>query len=257
MFRILVRHCSSKAVAKAESKKSWNRDNKQLFGAVATKKTRKTKAKCDPEVKKIAVPVTSKPTEPVLGSEMHWMLGSAHNRKRMLAKVYDNTERIALNVKHPVEERQQVENKKSFNAILKVPLINRELNGELLEIPELSYNEVPSVGKILQATMSDSARNALMQWKLAKVEELGVDGFEKLQKENLGRGLRFHNMLQDYFTGAIDEASMTEHHPNYLVWKSVQSVLPEVNKQALFVEKRVQHPVLRYKGVVDCVSTIG
>lgn len=174
----------------------------------------------------------------------------------------DATERIALKVKHPSVVEQETRNKSAFADILKVPLISSSISDSneepILQIPELlNSNEMPSVGKILQATMSDSARNALMQWKLAKLEELGEEGFAQLQKDNLGRGLRLHNLLQDYFTHGIEEHSITEAHPSYLVWKSVRPVLQQVDKQALLVERRVQHPVLRYKGVVDCVSTIG
>lgn len=247
---------------KAETKISWNRDNKQLFGPVAkVKKPRKNKKNESAGKCEIATEKQKQPVEPILSSEMHWMLGSASNRRRMLARNIPNardTERIVLKVKHPVEEKKYQQNKSAFSGILKVPLITRE-GEEWSEIPEIDSSERPSVGKILQATMTENARNALIQWKLSKVEELGEDGFAALQKANLNRGLKFHNMLQEYFTktGEEDMEPLSEDHPNYLVWKSVQSVLPEVDKEALFVETRVQHPVLQYKGVVDCVSCVG
>lgn len=254
MFRIFVRSCS-RAVTKAEAKISWNKDNKQLFGEVVKKVKKSRKAKCDPEI----IAGKSEP-EAVLSSEMHWMLGSTQKRTRMLAKPYDNTERIALNVPHPKEAKQQPTTS-GFADILKVPLIYNTGSDavNLMQIPELTdYTEVPSVGKILQATMSDGARNALIKWKLTKIEELGEEGFLKLQKENLSRGLRFHNLLQDYFTGVLpDDPQITETDVNFQVWKSVQAVLPEIEREALFVEHRVAHPVLQYKGVVDCVSAIG
>lgn len=270
MFRIFVRYCTQ-GPTKADTKISWNRDNKQLFGGVIkVKKARKAKTKCDPDAKVKALEISpkllenpSKPVEPILSSEMHWMLGPAHNRRRMFAKPYDNTERVALKIKHPVVEEQERRKRTTngFDAILRVPLMmmsDKECQSQLQAIPELEYHEMPSVGKILQATMSDGARAALIQWKLSKVAELGEEGFQLLQKENLGRGLRFHNLLQDHFTSSSDtDHSMAQEDPNYLVWQSVQSVLPEIEKPALFVEQRVCHPVLQYKGVVDCVSTIG
>lgn len=251
MFRTFVRHCSEAAI-KAEVKISWNKDNKQLFGQVVKVKKGKKSTKLKNESAKDEKP------EAVLGSEMHWMLGSAHNRRRMLARPYDNTERVALKVNHPKDEVQE---KKSsgFDEILKVPLIYDERDSfELRTIPEIVSREVPSVGKILQATMSDGARNALIQWKLSKIEELGEEGFQKLQKDNLSRGLRFHNLLQNYFMGLSDNEHLTEESgPDYKVWKSVQTVLPEIERQAMFVEQRLVHPVLQYKGVVDCVSSVG
>lgn len=41
---------------------------------------------------------------------------------------------------------------------------------------------LPSVSKILQATMPESQRNALVQWKQLKISELGLEGFEAMQK---------------------------------------------------------------------------
>lgn len=45
---------------------------------------------------------------------------------------------------------------------------------------------LPSVSKILQATMPESQRNALIQWKQLKISELGLAGFEAMQKCELG-----------------------------------------------------------------------
>lgn len=262
MLRLFVRFCSTKPT-KADTKISWNRDNKQLFGSVVkVKKAKKVKTKGNPEISHQPVEIPSKVNEPVLSSEMHWLLGPANNRRRMLTKPYDNTERVVLKIKHPVVDEQDRIKRTSngFDEILKVPwmITPGQTMDTLHAIPELEYKELPSVGKILQATMSYSARNALIQWKLSKIEELGEEGFQQLQKDNLGRGLRFHNMLQDYFNRSDDESEtvVSEGDPNYQVWKSVQSILPEIDQKALFVEQRVQHPVLRYKGVVDCVSTI-
>lgn len=44
------------------------------------------------------------------------------------------------------------------------------------------YRTVPSVSKVLQATMPESARQALINWKNLKIAELGLEGFDKMQK---------------------------------------------------------------------------
>lgn len=41
---------------------------------------------------------------------------------------------------------------------------------------------IPSVSKILQSTMPLASRNALIQWKTLKIAELGLEGFNMLQK---------------------------------------------------------------------------
>lgn len=45
--------------------------------------------------------------------------------------------------------------------------------------------KLPSVTKILQSTMSESSRKALLQWKLLKIAELGEDGFNEMQQSEL------------------------------------------------------------------------
>lgn len=41
---------------------------------------------------------------------------------------------------------------------------------------------LPSVSKVLQGTMPDSQRAALIQWKSVQIAELGLEGFELMQK---------------------------------------------------------------------------
>lgn len=41
---------------------------------------------------------------------------------------------------------------------------------------------IPSVSKVLQSTMPLASRNALIQWKTLKIAELGIEGFNMLQK---------------------------------------------------------------------------
>lgn len=115
-----------------------------------------------------------------------------------------------------------------------IPFSNAELK-ELLLHPLVTEKEIiasqdsqisqirnfPSVGKILQGTMSDTTRNALINWKLAKIFELGEQGFADLQKceqfqkelcclrivlpliltfiANLSSGYVFHWSLEHYF----------------------------------------------------------
>lgn len=59
---------------------------------------------------------------------------------------------------------------------------------------KMEVRQMPSVGKVLQATMSESSRKALMQWKLLKIAELGQQGFDDLQKCIL------HSMNMDKIT---------------------------------------------------------
>lgn len=49
-------------------------------------------------------------------------------------------------------------------------------------VERLAVRDMPSVGKVLQATMPEASRRALMNWKQLKVAELGIDGFHELQQ---------------------------------------------------------------------------
>lgn len=112
----------------------------------------------------------------------------------------------------------------------------------------------PSVSKILQGTMPPNQKKALQQWKNLKIAELGLEGFEQMQKMYLNRGKKFHECLQKYFNNepiAEDDIStdITE------VWKSMSGVLKEnFEVPATFTELNLNHPYLFYKGIVDCVT---
>lgn len=120
-------------------------------------------------------------------------------------------------------------------------------------VPELSCFPIPSVTKVLQATMMPSQRNALMQWKNLKIAELGLEGFELLQNSHRGKGKLFHQCLQRYFSGvSIDKKDIT---PDIIdIWNSIEPVLKEFQAPGVLIEQDVVHPFLYYKGVVDCVT---
>lgn len=66
------------------------------------------------------------------------------------------------------------------------PMVLSKLNRIVTEfdkfVPKDSSILKPSVSKVLQATMPDNQRAALMHWKQLKISELGLEGFELMQK---------------------------------------------------------------------------
>lgn len=112
--------------------------------------------------------------------------------------------------------------------------------------------DFPSVGKILQATMSESARNALMKWKTLKISELGETGFADLQKSYLDNGKLFHSTIENYLLiRNIPDATSNI----YDTWQSVSPFIQQISDAPL-VEKSIYHPHLKYKGIVDCVASV-
>lgn len=69
-----------------------------------------------------------------------------------------------------------------LNNVLKHPLQSEVLAAPPTNIREFRLQYVPSVGRILQYSMSEAARNALLNWKLTKIRELGEQGFADLQQ---------------------------------------------------------------------------
>lgn len=112
---------------------------------------------------------------------------------------------------------------------------------------------LPSVSRILQATMSDGARAALKRWKLQKIDELGYDGFQLYQQEILSTGKHFHSVLERYLgTGEVPESTS----PAIKLWQSLGDHLAELNPKAILIEKPIIHPYLKYQGIIDNVSLI-
>lgn len=57
------------------------------------------------------------------------------------------------------------------------------------------FTKFPSVSKILQTSMSEEAKEALEKWKQKKIEELGLEGFQKF---NQGKYCRLISQLVFY-----------------------------------------------------------
>lgn len=149
-------------------------------------------------------------------------------------------------------DQVQLRNMTNFPLIIeKNDLILSSFNDSIIANCELKY--IPSVSRILQATMSASQKQALLQWKNLKIAELGVEGFEELQKMYLNRGKKFHGCLQKYFNNeemTEDDISMDVIE----VWKSISHVIKEFEVPAKLAEYNLEHPYLCYKGIVDCVA---
>ncbi|CRL03369.1 CLUMA_CG016175, isoform A [Clunio marinus] len=112
---------------------------------------------------------------------------------------------------------------------------------------------IPSVSKILQATMPESQRLALIQWKNLKISELGFEGFQLMQQSHLNRGKMFHEYLHKHFSG--ETVVKSEISSEVLeIWNSVEPYLEMFQTPGVITEEHVKHPQLHYKGIVDCVS---
>ncbi|RZF41445.1 hypothetical protein LSTR_LSTR000159 [Laodelphax striatellus] len=110
---------------------------------------------------------------------------------------------------------------------------------------------LPSVGKILSETMPAAARAALERWKKNMIAQLGEEGFQKLNKENLARGALFHEYVRRYLVGETSNDELPEKVQHY--FKSLAAVFPHISDVKV-VESHVAHPQLHYCGFIDCVA---
>ncbi|KAL7673410.1 hypothetical protein ACOME3_008269 [Neoechinorhynchus agilis] len=89
----------------------------------------------------------------------------------------------------------------------------------------------------------------------AKREGDGVDKFKEHEKQILQRGRAFHKFVVDRFNKP--DAVSTDQSVIKL-WSSVQLCTSErvLAEKPSFLEQPVSHPVLCYRGVVDCVGRL-
>ena len=64
-------------------------------------------------------------------------------------------------------------------------------------------------------------------------------------------GKLFHQLLSQYFT-TPDQIKIDGSVEG--VWSSVSSVLKNIGS-AKAIESHVVHPVLKYRGIIDCIAT--
>ncbi|XP_077989734.1 mitochondrial genome maintenance exonuclease 1-like, partial [Glandiceps talaboti] len=111
----------------------------------------------------------------------------------------------------------------------------------------------PSVTRILQDTMPLNNLLMLLKWKRKMIQELGEEGFLKLNEETLQEGSALHRCIQMYFTGTpLNEIEVGEGNQGH--WKSLSTVLPQIT-DVKATEKHIKHPVLQYGGYLDCLAT--
>jgi len=152
-------------------------------------------------------------------------------------------------------------------AFTKVPLINpkkptaEDLKDVVLKpiIPASvsrfpkSSTVLPSVTKILSATMPASSQFLLDRWKESMIKKLGVAGFNKYQQDTFERGRLLHALIASYLMGQGEPKEITKEIVANL-WKSIENVVKENITNVRLVEHAVTHNEMRYRGIVDCVA---
>lgn len=120
-----------------------------------------------------------------------------------------------------------------------------------------TLNTIPSVTKILQATMPSSSRYLLEKWKKSMIKKLGVAGFQKYQTEILTRGTALHGLLAHYLLGKgepDENSSKLSEEVISNLWNSIKNIVHDKISNVRLVEHVITHQQLNYRGIVDCVA---
>jgi len=125
---------------------------------------------------------------------------------------------------------------------------------EVLRLPYPKSSLLPSVTRILQATMSEESRAVLARWEARMTRELGEEGFRQHKKDNFARGHRLHRVVEEFLeTGSVPEMDEVEDPVSKLHLLSFSGVREHL-AQPLALESAVEHQQLGYSGIVDCVA---
>lgn len=112
---------------------------------------------------------------------------------------------------------------------------------------------LPSISKVLQATMPESARIALRKWKLSKIAELGFDGFKQYEQDTFKRGKDFHTAIENF----LNFGEIPEHDSSIIkLWESIDSSLSALQPKSILSEQPLLHADLKYQGIIDNVSIV-
>ncbi|KAM8775674.1 mitochondrial genome maintenance exonuclease 1 isoform 1-T2 [Rhynchonycteris naso] len=120
-----------------------------------------------------------------------------------------------------------------------------------LKIP-LQSNNIPSVTRVLQKTMTSEQVFYLERWKQRMILKLGEDGFAEYTSNIFLQGKRFHEALESILS---PQGNRKEREGNlesgYI--ESVQHILKDVSGVRA-LESAVHHETLKYMGLLDCVA---
>lgn len=141
-----------------------------------------------------------------------------------------------------------------LTSIVGYPLICEKRSSTQLDelLADVSLR-LPSISKILQATMPESARFALRKWKLGKIAELGIDGFKEYEKDTLNRGKTFHSAIEQFLSQGKVPANDS---PIIKLWQSIDSSLNQLKPKPVLLEQPILHADLKYMGIIDNVSIV-
>merc|ERR1712051_602256 len=129
---------------------------------------------------------------------------------------------------------------------------------DYLSFPRKFSLKLPSVSKIIQATMPPEQRAILDRWEANKIAELGEEAFQEIKKELFRHGHELHYSVEEYFRDPGSEFRVSlkaDGDPTVEnLIHSLSPVIDDFQRPALSLESQVIHPTLNYAGYFDALA---
>jgi len=128
---------------------------------------------------------------------------------------------------------------------------------DYLSFPRNYEVRLPSVSKIIQATMPPDQREILDRWEQNMIEELGEEGFRQYKEDLFRYGHELHYAVEKYFGDSGSLSASLEAEGDQTVQNMIQSLSPIIDdfqRPALSLESQVIHPTLNYVGYFDALA---
>ncbi|XP_038212566.1 mitochondrial genome maintenance exonuclease 1-like isoform X1 [Zerene cesonia] len=255
----------------AEKLKLYNKENKELFGPLLeTNKQKKSRLRKEAKNSthqnnrtKVQSESTQKyfetSTENVL--EALYSVGFRRSKPSLFSSVrstmYQNTRNI-LNFAGAVLNNipiRGLQTSSLVNATKSIPAEPGFVSEDrILQIKQHRNDyaqQYPSVTLILNKTMNEESKKALEKWKKERIEEMGLEEFNRFYQAQMAVGTKFHSTLKNYFTQPQTQLRIEKDVEG--VWVSVSEVLKNISSPKA-IESNVIHPVLKYRGIFDAIA---
>ena len=156
--------------------------------------------------------------------------------------------------KYPLCSPDNIDNFKTLYDEIDLSLMNKKF----FEVKDEFKNEkkqllTPPVTLVLKFSESPQSRLLLTQWKVKKIEELGVKEYESFITDLRNKGKGFHKAIEDFTKCGKKFEDIKVEKIYEPAWKSLSEVLSKDITKTLFTECSVKHENLCYSGTFDSI----
>jgi hypothetical protein len=159
----------------------------------------------------------------------------------------------------PMLSRDDVINNKNLYTETERQLIDKFLFEKLENSEEnlakpVEKHFLPTVTKIIEFSRSDQLNEALLKWKIEKVERLGLQGFYEDKKKTFREGTELHQFIEQCLKSLGQENLEAYSTSNNAIHSELERIIKLDFKNVQLIESEVIHRNLFYQGKIDCLA---